>query len=144
MTRRWKGEAELLRRCGPAGPARAQGPRRLVFFDQIDRPAETKHLERDVFIMDRLRQIGPMPLQLFLLSRQLLPLSCEFDKRRPGVLIFRLGRHPLAFPGAIEALLCAVPHAASSDFLPLSLSRGSYATVRHGRPSHPNTNPAES
>ena len=70
-----------------------------------------------------------MPLQVFLLSRQLLPLSGEFDKRRPGVLIFRLGRHPVAFPGAIEALLRAVPHAASSDFLPLPLSGGSSATI---------------
>jgi hypothetical protein len=57
--------------------------------------------------------IGPIPLKVFLLSRQFVPLSREFDKRRLGVPIFRLGSHPVAFSGSSEALLCAVPHAAS-------------------------------
>jgi hypothetical protein len=59
----------------------------------------------------------PLPRQFFLLSRQFLPLSREFDKRRLGVPVFRLGSHPVAFSGSIEALLCVVPHAARPDFL---------------------------
>jgi hypothetical protein len=97
--------------------------------------------------MDRLRQIGPRPLPLFLLSRQLLPLSCEFDKSRPGVLIFRLGSHPVAFPGAIEALLRAVPHTESLQLPPAPLEPRFIRDDRHGRPPRailiPATDPAE-
>jgi hypothetical protein len=64
---------------------------------------------------------GAVRFQLFLLPRELIPLSSTFHKGSLGIAVFRLQSHPIAFHRPVETLLGTVAHAAVLRFSKASI-----------------------